>query len=247
VPTAPRVDLRACDQLRPLRLEADFQPTAEGSVLIQLGATRVLCAATLEETVPGFLRGQGRGWVTAEYAMLPRATLSRTPREVVKGRPSGRTMEIQRLVGRALRSVVDLAALGERTLTLDCDVLQADGGTRTASITGAFVAMAMAMQRLVAARTLPRLPLRNYLAAVSVGIIAGQPALDLNYTEDSHAAVDMNLAMTGDGRYVEVQATAESEPFSDAEAAEMNRLGRLGIAQLMAAQHELLQLSLPRL
>jgi ribonuclease PH len=233
--------------LRPLRLEPDFQPTAEGSVLIQIGNTRVLCAATLEETVPAFLRGQGRGWVTAEYSMLPRATLSRTPREVTKGRPGGRTMESQRLIGRALRSVVDMTALGERTLTLDCDALQADGGTRTASITGAFVAMAQAMQRLVAAGTLPRLPLRNYLAAVSAGIVAGQPVLDLDYTEDSHAAVDMNLAMTGDGRFVEFQATAESEPFTDAQAAELTRLGRIGIAQLMAAQHQILQLDLPRL
>ena len=242
-----RDDLRANEQLRPLRLEADFLPTAEGSVLIQVGATRVVCTATLEETVPGFLRGRGKGWVTAEYAMLPRATLTRTPREVAKGRASGRTLEIQRLIGRALRSVVDLAALGERTLVLDCDVLQADGGTRTASICGAFAALGLALKRLVEAGTLARLPLRHYLAATSVGIVGGVPLLDLSYTEDSRAEVDMNIAMTGDGRFVELQATAESEPFSEAQAAEMLRLGRIGIRQLMEQQHALLQFDLPRL
>ncbi len=242
-----RPDLRAPDQLRPLRFELDFQPTAEGSVLIELGSTRVVCSATLEETVPSFLRGQGKGWVTAEYAMLPRATLTRTPREVTKGRPGGRTHEIQRLIGRALRSAVDTAALGERTLILDCDVLQADGGTRTASITGAFVALALALQRLVAARTLARLPIRHYLAAVSAGIVAGVPVLDLNYTEDSRAGVDLNLAMAGDGRFVEIQATAEHDPFSDAQSAELLRLGRLGIARIMAAQHEILKLELPHI
>jgi ribonuclease PH len=242
-----RPDLRAYDQLRPLRFEVDFQPTAEGSVLIELGSTRVLCSATLEETVPSFLRGQGKGWITAEYAMLPRATLTRTPREVAKGRPGGRTHEIQRLIGRSLRSAVDTKALGERTLMLDCDVLQADGGTRTAAITGAYVALALALQRLVAAGSLARLPLRHYLAAVSAGIVAGTPVLDLNYTEDSRADVDLNLAMAGNGGFVEIQATAEHEPFTAEQSSELLRLGRLGIAQLMARQHEILKLDLPRI
>lgn len=242
-----RIDLRQPDQLRPVRFEPDFLPTAEGSVLVSIGNTRVLCAATLDETVPAFLRGQGKGWVTAEYAMLPRATLTRTPREVTKGRASGRTLEIQRLVGRALRSVTDMEALGERTIVVDCDVLQADGGTRTASICGAFVALGIALQRLVEAGTLKRLPLRQYLAAISVGIIKGEPVLDLNYQEDSHAGVDMNVVMTGDGRYAEIQATAESEPFSDDQARELLRLARAGIAQIMALQDGILHLPLPRL
>lgn len=239
--------MRQPDQLRPVRFEPDFLPTAEGSVLVSIGNTRVLCAATLEETVPAFLRGQGKGWVTAEYAMLPRATLTRTPREVTKGRPSGRTLEIQRLVGRALRSVTEMEALGERTVVLDCDVLQADGGTRTASICGAFVALGMALQRLVEAGTLKRLPLRQYLGAISAGIVKGEPVLDLNYQEDSHADVDMNVVMTGDGRYAEIQATAESQPFSDHQAQELLRLARAGIGQIMALQDGILHLSLPRL
>lgn len=242
-----RPDLRAAEQLRPLHLEPDFLPTAEGSVLITLGSTRVVCAATLESTVPPFLRGQNQGWVTAEYAMLPRSTLTRTPREAAKGRQSGRTFEIQRLIGRSLRSVVDMAALGERTLTLDCDVLQADGGTRTASISGAFVAMTMTLQRLVASGVLARLPIRQYLAAVSVGIVAGAPVLDLNYQEDSRAEVDMNLVMTGDGRYAEIQATAEHEAFTVEQHAELLRLGRVGAGQIMATQHRILNLDLPRL
>ncbi|MGH9413729.1 MAG: ribonuclease PH [Terriglobales bacterium] len=242
-----RFDLRLPDQLRPLRFEPDFLPTAEGSVLVSVGNTRVLCAATLDETVPSFLRGQGKGWVTAEYSMLPRATLTRTPREVSKGRASGRTLEIQRLIGRALRSVTDTQALGERTLTLDCDVLQADGGTRTASICGAFVALGMALQRLVEAGTLKQLPLRQYLAAISVGMVQGEAVLDLNYQEDSHAEVDMNVVMTGDGRYAEIQATAESQPFSDAQATAMLRLARSGIAQIMALQDGILHLGLPQL
>lgn len=239
--------MRQPDQLRPVRFEPDFLPTAEGSVLVSVGNTRVLCAATLDETVPAFLRGQGKGWVTAEYAMLPRATLTRTPREVTKGRPSGRTLEIQRLVGRALRSVTDMEALGERTILLDCDVLQADGGTRTASICGAFVALGMALQRLVEAGTLKRLPLRQYLGAISAGIIKGEPVLDLNYQEDSHADVDMNVVMTGDGRYAEIQATAESQPFSDDQAQDLLRLARAGIGQIMTLQDGILHLPLPRL
>lgn len=213
-------------------------------MLVSVGSTRVLCTATLEETVPGFLRGQGLGWVTAEYSMLPRATLTRTPREVSKGRPSGRTHEIQRLIGRALRSVVDRAKLGERTLVLDCDVLQADGGTRTASISGAFVAMGMALQRLVQSKVLPRAPLRSYLAAVSVGIVGNEAMLDLNYEEDSRAKVDMNVVMTGAGQFVEIQATAEQESFSDAQAQELLRLAKIGIGQIIAQQRALLKLDL---
>ncbi|MGH9518914.1 MAG: ribonuclease PH [Terriglobales bacterium] len=239
-----RNDLRGLEQMRPLHFEADFLPTAEGSVLVAVGSTRVLCTATLEETVPGFLRGQGLGWVTAEYSMLPRATLTRTPREVSKGRPSGRTHEIQRLIGRALRSVVDRAKLGERTLMLDCDVLQADGGTRTASISGAFVAMGMALQRLVQSKVLPKIPLRGYLAAVSVGIVGNEAMLDLNYEEDSRADVDMNVVMTGAGQFVEVQATAEQEPFSDVQTQELLRLAKIGIGQIIAQQRALLKLDL---
>ncbi len=233
--------------MRALQFEPDFLPTAEGSVLVSVGNTRVVCTATLEESVPGFLRGQGLGWVTAEYAMLPRATLRREPREVNKGRASGRTLEIQRLIGRALRAVVEREALGERTLVLDCDVLQADGGTRTASVSGAFVAMAMAMQRLLEAGRVKRLPLRQYLAAISVGMVQGEAVLDLNYQEDSHAEVDMNVVMTGDGRYAEIQATAESQPFSDEQARKLLELARAGIGQIMEAQHAILKLPLARM
>lgn len=239
-----RTDLRQADQLRPLHIEADYLPTAEGSALITVGHTRVICTASLEETVPSFLRGSGRGWVTAEYAMLPRATLERTPREVTRGRASGRTMEIQRLIGRALRAVVRPAELGERTLTIDCDVLQADGGTRTASICGGFVALALALQRLVQAGTLKRLPLSDYLAATSVGIVDGSAVLDLNYAEDSRAAVDMNVVMTGRGRFVELQATAEHDSFGDAEWERMLALARTGIAAIVDRQQALLQLDL---
>ena len=198
--------------MRPVHLEPDFLPTAEGSVLIAVGHTRVICTATVEETVPGFLRNTGKGWVTSEYSMLPRATLTRTARESAKGRISGRTHEIQRLIGRSLRAVVDLKLLGERTIYLDCDVLQADGGTRTASITGAYVALGLALQRLVHAGTLSKLPLRDYVAATSVGIVNGVASLDLNYEEDSRAEVDMNVVMTGAGKFVELQATPSRFP-----------------------------------
>src|SRR5579884_2726038 len=215
-----RVDGRRPEQMRPVKITPDYLMTAEGSALIEVGNTRVLCAASVEDTVPPFLRGSGKGWVTAEYSMLPRATATRTPREISKGRASGRTMEIQRLIGRALRSVVDLAALGERTVILDCDVLQADGGTRTASITGAFVAMALAMRQLVQYGALKRMPLRDYVAATSAGVVGGTPMLDLCYEEDSQAEVDMNVVMTGAGRFVEVQSTAERGDFDDAKLAE---------------------------
>jgi ribonuclease PH len=196
----------------------------------------VLCAASIEETVPGFLRNTGKGWVTAEYSMLPRATATRTPREVSKGRASGRTMEIQRLIGRSLRSVIDLNALGERSVILDCDVLQADGGTRTASITGAYIAMSLAIRQLVKFGAIKKSPIRDFVAATSVGIVAGVPMLDLCYTEDSQADVDMNLVMTGSGRYVEIQSTAEKTPFDDEQLAALMALARQGVAELVAIQ-----------
>jgi ribonuclease PH len=196
----------------------------------------VLCAASIEETVPQFLRGSGKGWVTAEYAMLPRATITRTPREVSKGHPSGRTQEIQRLIGRSLRSVVDLPVLGERSVIVDCDVLQADGGTRTAAITGAWVALAVALQQLVRYGSIKSLPLRDHVAATSVGIVDGEPMLDLCYEEDSHADVDMNLVLTGAGKFIEIQATAEQTPFDDAGLARLMELGRKGVTELVELQ-----------
>ncbi|HTX33653.1 MAG TPA: ribonuclease PH [Bryobacteraceae bacterium] len=222
--------------MRPVEIVTGYLKTAEGSALIKVGNTHVLCAASVEDNVPPFLRNTGKGWVTAEYSMLPRATARRTPREVAKGRPSGRTHEIQRLVGRSIRSVVDLAALGERTVTLDCDVLQADGGTRTASITGAFVALALALRQLVEFRVLRASPLRDYMAATSVGLVGGVPMLDLCYEEDSQADVDMNVAMTGSGQFVEVQATAEHRPFDDAQMTSLLALARTGVAQLIEVQ-----------
>lgn len=231
-----RTDNRRPDQMRPVRITTNYLATAEGSALIEVGNTRVLCAASVEETVPQFLRGSGRGWVTAEYAMLPRATSTRTPREVTKGRPSGRTLEIQRLIGRSLRAVVNTAALGDRSVIVDCDVLQADGGTRTASITGAYVALALALQKLVKFGTLKSLPITHPVAATSVGVLNGQPILDLCYEEDSSADVDMNLVMTGSGRFVELQATAEKTPFDDPQLAQMIALARNGIAELFEIQ-----------
>ncbi len=222
--------------MRPVEITSGFLQTAEGSALITVGNTRVLCAASVEESVPQFLRGSGKGWVTAEYSMLPRATMKRTPREVNKGRPSGRTHEIQRLIGRSLRAVVDQALLGERTVTLDCDVVQADGGTRTASVTGAFVALALALQQCVKYGMVKRLPLTDYVAATSVGILAGEPMMDLCYEEDSQAAVDMNVVMTGTGRFVEVQATAERHAFDDEQMTRMLALARRGIAELIEIQ-----------
>ena len=232
----PRIDNRAPGELRPMKVTPDYLLTAEGSVLIEAGNTRVLCAASVEDTVPSFLRGSGKGWITAEYAMLPRATATRTPREVSKGRPSGRTMEIQRLIGRSLRSVIDLDALGERTVLLDCDVIQADGGTRTAAITGSSIALSLALRQLVKFGALKRSPMRDLVAATSVGIVAGVPMLDLCYQEDSQAEVDMNVVMTGSGRFVELQATAEKTPFNDAQLAELLSLARKGIHDLIALQ-----------
>lgn len=222
--------------MRPVEIQTGYLKTADASALISVGNTIVLCAASVEDSIPQFLRGTGKGWVTAEYAMLPRATLKRTPREVAKGRPSGRTHEIQRLIGRSLRAVVDLNSLGERTITLDCDVLQADGGTRTASITGAFVALAAAVQQLMDFKLLKKSPLRDYVAATSAGILAGKPILDLCYEEDSRADVDMNVVMTGAGRFVEVQATAEHASFDDPQMAGLIALARAGIAELVEAQ-----------
>ena len=237
-----RVDGRQPAQLRPVIVEPDYLLTAEGSVLISVGHTRVLCAATVEDTVPSFLRGSGQGWVTAEYAMLPRATVTRTSREVKKGRESGRTMEIQRLIGRALRGVVDMKGLGERSVLLDCDVLQADGGTRTTAITGAFIALGMAIGRLVKAGILASNPIRDYVAATSVGICGGEGYLDLCYEEDSAAEVDMNIVMTGAGRYVELQATAEHKEFDDAQLATLLSLGRQGVSELIAVQKQFVTL-----
>jgi ribonuclease PH len=236
-----RIDNRRPDQMRPVRISTNYLLTAEGSALIEVGNTRVLCAASVEESVPQFVRGSGRGWVTAEYAMLPRATSTRTPREVTKGHPSGRTQEIQRLIGRSLRSVVDMAALGERTVIVDCDVLQADGGTRTASVTGAYVALVLALKQLVQFGTLKKLPVTDHVAATSVGIVAGIPTLDLCYDEDSSAEVDMNVVMTGAGRFVELQATAEKAAFDDAQLAALLDLGRRGIGELIALQKQALE------
>ncbi len=233
-----RIDGRAPGAMRPVRIQTGYLLTAEGSALIEVGNTRVLCAASVEQTVPQFLRGSGRGWVTAEYAMLPRATTTRTPRETQ--RPSGRSQEIQRLIGRSLRSVVDLGALGERTVILDCDVLQADGGTRTAAITGAFVALSLAVRQLVAYGALRSSPIRDHVAAVSVGIVTGEALVDLAYEEDSRAEVDMNVVMTGAGRFVEVQATGEQNTFDDAQLGLMLGRAREAIAGLVEQQRKAL-------
>jgi ribonuclease PH len=231
-----RIDRREPAQMRPVKVTTGYQVTAEASCLIEIGNTRVLCAASVEESVPAFLRNSGKGWVTAEYAMLPRATNTRTPREVTKGRQSGRTMEIQRLIGRSLRTVVDMQLLGERSIVLDCDVLQADGGTRTAAITGAYIALASAINQLLKFGTLKKNPLLDSVAATSVGIINGVPMLDLCYEEDSKAEVDMNVVMTGSGKFVEVQATAEKSAFDDAQLATLLGLARTGIQDLTLMQ-----------
>ncbi|MCW5893888.1 MAG: ribonuclease PH [bacterium] len=244
---AGRPDGRRPAELRPVRCTPGFLPDAEGSVLIETGSTRVICTATVQESVPGWMRGKGRGWVTAEYAMLPRSSPERIERE--RRGPGGRTQEIQRLIGRSLRAVVDLGALGERAVLVDCDVLQADGGTRTASITGGFVALAIAFQRLVGNGLLPRLPLTGSVAAVSVGVVDGKVVLDLPYAEDHRAEVDLNLVMTGAGRFIEVQGTAEGRPFTDAQLGRMLALGREGIATLTGMQRTLLReagVDLPR-
>lgn len=222
--------------MRPVRIETNYLATAEGSALISVGNTRVLCAATVEDTVPPFLRNSGKGWVTAEYSMLPRATVTRTPREVNKGRQSGRTMEIQRLIGRSLRAVMDFEALGERTITVDCDVLQADGGTRTAAITGAYVALALALEKFRPFNKFKKWPVIGSVAATSVGIVNGVALLDLCYEEDSRAEVDMNLVVREDGRFIELQSTAERNAFDDAQLAELISLGRKGANELREMQ-----------
>ena len=235
-----RIDQRLPDQMRPARITTNYLLTAEGSALIEVGNTRVLCAASIEETVPPFLRGGGKGWVTAEYSMLPRATATRTQREVSRGRPSGRTHEIQRLIGRSLRSVMDMTALGERSIIVDCDVIQADGGTRTAAITGGYVAVALAIKQLVAFGALKQSPLRDHVAAISVGIVSGEGMLDLCYDEDSRAEVDMNIVMTGAGQFVELQATAEKVAFDDGQLGRLLELGRSGVSQLIEVQKQVL-------
>jgi ribonuclease PH len=235
-----RQDGRRTDQIRPVKISRDFIKYAEGSVLIEMGGTKVICTASVEEKVPPFLKDKGRGWVTAEYAMLPRATQERTQREAVRGRQGGRTLEIQRLVGRALRAVTDMAEMGERTVWIDCDVIQADGGTRTAAITGAFVALADAFAALKHRELIKKRPLTDYLAAISVGKVGGEVMLDLAYEEDSLAAVDMNLVMTGRGRFVELQGTAERQPFDKKDLDDFLALGWSAIQQLVGIQKNLI-------
>ena len=230
-------------ELRPVTIERGYTRHAEGSVLIAFGDTRVICTASIEEGVPGFLKGRGQGWVTAEYGMLPRSTHTRTDREAARGKQSGRTQEIQRLIGRSLRAVIDLPTLGERTVKLDCDVIQADGGTRTASVTGAFVALHDAVAKLQARGALARSPIRDFVAAVSVGLFEGAPVLDLDYAEDSRCDTDMNVVMTGAGGFVEVQGTAEGAPFSAGEMQALIALAQRGIAELVAKQKAALGLS----
>ena len=231
---------RAADALRPVRFTRRYTAHAEGSVLVEFGATRVLCTASVEDGVPGFLRGKRQGWVTAEYGMLPSATHSRTPREAARGRQTGRTQEIQRLIGRSLRAILDLEALGERTVTVDCDVLQADGGTRTASITGAYIALADACDALRARRLIDRMPLHGQVAAVSVGIVGGVPMLDLDYAEDSQAETDMNVVMNNGGAFIELQGTAEGHAFRRHELDALLNLAVTGIGELCALQAQAL-------
>jgi len=231
-----RPDGRSLDQLRPVKVSRHYLKGVAGSVLIEFGDTKVLCAATVDEAVPPFLKGRGEGWITAEYSMLPRSSAQRIPRESAKGKLSGRTHEIMRLVGRSLRAVLDMKALGERTVLIDCDVIQADGGTRTASITGGFIALVDALRPLVADGRLKALPLKDQVAAISVGIVQGQPRLDLCYVEDSAAGVDMNIVGTGSGALIEVQGTAEHAPFSRAELNALLDLGQKGVAELAALQ-----------
>lgn len=233
-----RTDGRALDELRVVKITPGYLPYAEGSVLIEMGQTRVVCAASIDERVPSFLRNSGQGWITAEYSMLPRATQQRTPREIRRGGVSGRTHEIQRLIGRSLRAAADMKLLGERTITLDCDVLQADGGTRTAAITGAFVAFAIAANRLLKTGKIQKSVITNEVAAISVGIVGTTPLLDLKYDEDSKADVDMNVVCTSDGRFIEVQGTAEREPFSREQMDSLLGLAEQGIQSLVAIQRK---------
>ncbi len=231
---------RQPDEMRPVAIRRNYTMHAEGSVLIEFGNTKVLCNASIEDRVPGFLRGKGQGWVTAEYGMLPRSTTERMGREASRGKQGGRTMEIQRLIGRSLRAVMDMEKLGERTVTIDCDVIQADGGTRTASITGGFVALADAINKMVADGTLAESPLCGSVASISVGIYKGTPVLDLDYPEDSNAETDMNVVMTDAGKFIEVQGTAEGHPFSEEEMNQMLALARKGIGELIQLQHNAL-------
>lgn len=235
-----RSDGREYNQLRKVNIIPHFNKHAEGSVLIEFGDTKVICTATVDERVPPFMKGEGKGWITAEYSMLPRATQVRNQRESIKGKLGGRTMEIQRLIGRALRSVVNLEALGERTITLDCDVIQADGGTRTTSITGAYIALVYAVNHIVETHKLPVFPITDFLASVSVGILNDQALLDLNYDEDSKVKVDMNVVMTGKGEYVEIQGTGEEAPFSREEMDNMLMLAESGIRDLIGLQKDIL-------
>jgi ribonuclease PH len=241
-----RIDGRAADELRPVTIRPNFIKHAEGSVLIEVGDTKVCCTASVQEKVPPFLYRTGKGWVTAEYGMLPRATTERTEREAAKGKQGGRTMEIQRLVGRALRAAVDLEKLGERTIWLDCDVIQADGGTRTASITGAYCALVLALSELYTKGAMQNWPVVDFIAAISVGIVNGVPVLDLNYAEDSKAGVDMNIVATEKGRFIELQGTAEGASFSEEEMQAMVSLAKSGIAQLVEKQREVLATALTR-
>ena len=238
-----RADGRGPEDLRPMKMTPDFIPSAEGSVLIEMGRTRVIVTATVDDGVPSFLKGTGKGWVTGEYGMLPRSTEERTPRESTRGRQSGRTLEIQRMIGRTLRAATDLKALGERTVWLDCDVIEADGGTRTASVTAAFVALALALERMTAAGMLRTVPLFDSVAATSVGIVNEQLLLDLVYEEDSRAQVDMNVVMTGSGQFVEVQASAEGRPYTADELQKLLELASGGIRKLIKAQQELLHMN----
>ncbi|MBA2702263.1 MAG: ribonuclease PH [Blastocatellia bacterium] len=236
-----RTDGRADNELRPVKITPGFLPYAEGSVLIEMGQTRVICSASVDERLPPFLRNSGQGWITAEYSMLPRATQQRTSRETGRGGPSGRTHEIQRLIGRSIRAAANMRLLGERTITLDCDVLQADGGTRTAAITGAYVAFAMAVNRLLVAGKIQRNIITNEVAAISVGVVENTPLLDLKYDEDSRAEVDMNVVCTGDGRFIEVQGTAEREPFSRAQMDSLLALATEGLTSLIALQRRTIE------
>jgi ribonuclease PH len=238
-----RTDGRAANELRPVKITPGFLPYAEGSVLIEMGQTRVICSASIDERLPPFLRNSGQGWITAEYSMLPRATQQRTSREIGRGGPSGRTHEIQRLIGRSIRAAANMRLLGERTITLDCDVLQADGGTRTAAITGAYVAFALAVNRLLVAGKIQRNVITNEVAAISVGVVENTPLLDLKYDEDSRAEVDMNVVCTGDGRFIEVQGTAEREPFSRAQMDSLLALASDGLTTLIARQRETIELA----
>jgi len=238
-----RHDGRQSDQLRSMNITPGFIPHAEGSALIEIGRTRVICTASVEESVPSFLKGSNKGWITSEYSMIPRATSTRTTRESSIGKKSGRTQEIQRLIGRSMRAAAELEKLGERQIWIDCDVIEADGGTRTASITGAFIALSLAVKKLMASNKLTQNPVRSHVAAVSVGIVGGRPMLDLNYVEDSSADVDFNVVMTDRDEFVEIQGTAERFPFSGSALDQLLELGRTGIRQLIHAQRKILEQS----